>query len=291
MLSLTYNILMFILLVVLLIHSILIVCDLFSYVTYGIILGIIFILLDSAIIPLKPNTWKTIAILEFLITDVIAFIKAVIWTCMGLHCCSALGTIDIPLMKRLVDDSNYFEGFTWLHHLPAVIGVVAGGTVFSIILFNFTSPRLSEAMREMSDLESAELERRPKPSVKQALVAITFAFSEELVFRLGIQNYLATVFDLTGDRYWNAIVLASAFWSIGHANVIAPEWVKMVQIFPLGIALGFLFRNAGLESCILAHGLFNLSMMFLLPYLNLMKTPSTQNGLDNLPRFRPDQEE
>ena len=56
MLSLTYNILMFILLVVLLIHSILIVCDLFSYVTYGIILGIIFILLDSAIIPLKPNT-------------------------------------------------------------------------------------------------------------------------------------------------------------------------------------------------------------------------------------------
>ena len=291
MLSLIYNILMIILLVVLLIHCILIADDILSHLRNGIILGIILILLDSAIIPLKPNSWKSITIRELITTDLIAFIKIVLYTCMGLHCCSALGTIDIPLMKRLVGDGNHVEGFAWLRYLPVVIGIVAGGTVFSIILFKIASPRPSEAMQEMKNINGAEAKGDPKPSLKQAVLGITVAFGEEVIFRLGIQNYFAAQFDFTGDRYWIAIVLASALWSIGHANLIAPEWVKMVQIFPLGVMLGILFKMSGLESCILAHGLFNLIMMCIVPYFNLIKIPPTQSDIDSLSPLNPDHEE
>ncbi len=100
-----------------------------------------------------------------------------------------------------------------------------------------------------------------------ALILIAFAFGEEILFRLGIQNFLAKQFRLNGNRYWVAVVVTSGIWSLGHANTLNPEWVKMVQIFPLGIALGFLFKKHGLESCIIAHGIFNLIMMGLGPDL------------------------
>ena len=88
-----------------------------------------------------------------------------------------------------------------------------------------------------------------------------FAFGEEIVFRLGIQNYLAKTFDLRGGAYWIAIVLTAGLWSLAHAQTLDPEWVKIVQIFPIGLALGYLFKKFGIESCIVAHGLFNLAMM------------------------------
>ena len=83
------------------------------------------------------------------------------------------------------------------------------------------------------------------------------------MFRLGIQSYLAKQLRLTGGRYWIAIVLSSALWSLAHANILNPAWVKIVQVFPLGLALGYLMRRYGLEACLLAHGGFNVAMMFL----------------------------
>ena len=122
-------------------------------------------------------------------------------------------------------------------------------------------------VKELSKVQGAKSRISNEPSVLMALVVLEFAFAEEILFRLGIQNYLAKQFRLNGSKYWVAVVLTSAFWSLAHANILNPEWVKMVQIFPLGIALGFLFKKYGLESCIIAHGIFNLIMMVLGPYL------------------------
>jgi membrane protease YdiL (CAAX protease family) len=100
-----------------------------------------------------------------------------------------------------------------------------------------------------------------------ALVLLEFAFAEEIVFRLGIQNYLARLFRLQGNRYWIAIVLTGLFWSLAHASILDPEWVKIAQVFPLGLALGYVFKQYGTEACILVHGVFNVIMMFLAPFL------------------------
>lgn len=267
MLSLIYGILMFILLIVLLIHSIRIRREIRGYIKYGIILGIILLVLDGAVALCVPNFFEAMPLLQFLILDVIAFVKFIVFTCMGIYCCSILGIVDIPLTKRLAGETNNLGEFSKANNILAVIGVIAGGIAFSVILFKLTSPQMSESLKEMSKIQSAKLGISDEPSFLLALIVLAFAFGEEILFRLGIQNYLAKQFKLTENRYWIAVVLTSGLWSIAHANILNPEWVKIVQIFPLGIALGFLFKKSGLESCILAHGIFNLGMMCLSPYL------------------------
>jgi membrane protease YdiL (CAAX protease family) len=86
------------------------------------------------------------------------------------------------------------------------------------------------------------------------------ALGEELTFRLGIQNWLAARLGRGMAGYWAAIVLASALWSLGHLGRMDPEWVKLAQIFPAGLLLGWLFRRSGFEACVIAHAVLNLIM-------------------------------
>ena len=46
-----------------------------------------------------------------------------------------------------------------------------------------------------------------------------------------------------------------------------PQWVKFVQLFPMGIGLGWLFWRYGVESCMLAHLTLNVAMLPLAQYL------------------------
>ena len=76
---------------------------------------------------------------------------------------------------------------------------------------------------------------------------------------------LAKNLRLSGSRYGVAIVITSAVWSLAHVNTLDPEWVKIAQVFPLGVGLGYLFKRFGVEICILAHGVFNVVMAYLAP--------------------------
>ena len=89
------------------------------------------------------------------------------------------------------------------------------------------------------------------------VVILEFAFVEELIFRLGIQNYLGAKLIKRRYGYASAIVLTAALWSMAHVGSLNPDWVKLAQIFPLGLALGWLYRRQGTESTIMAHALFN----------------------------------
>ena len=157
---------------------------------------------------------------------------------------------------------------TWRNYITTTIAVVAGAILFSVILFKLTAPQLSDTMKQLSKVQGTKLGISDEPSVLTALALIAFAFGEEILFRLGIQNYLAQQFRRNGDKYWVAVVLTSGLWALAHANILTPEWVKIVQIFPSGIALGFLFKKYGLESCIFAHGIFNLSMMVIRSHIS-----------------------
>ena len=88
------------------------------------------------------------------------------------------------------------------------------------------------------------------------------AFSEEIFFRLGIQNFIAYFFNWKESMYFLAILITSILWAFGHAS---PEfgWVKIIQILPLGLALGFLYQKEGIEACIFTHLIFNISILYL----------------------------
>jgi membrane protease YdiL (CAAX protease family) len=55
----------------------------------------------------------------------------------------------------------------------------------------------------------------------------------------------------------DTIELTTVVWTLGHLGSLDPDWVKLAQIFPTGLALGWLYRRQGAESAIAAHALFN----------------------------------
>ena len=262
-----YGILVLIFVVIFLINSIRHRKEIKIYLKYGVLFACIVIALDIAVVVLIPNFFEVMPLPMLLGIDAIVFVRTLIFTCLGIYYCTKLGIVEIPLIKRLSEKNDNFETIPWRNYITAIIGVVAAAILFSVILFKLTSPEISGAMKQLSKSQSAKLGVSSEPTVLTALVLIAFAFGEEILFRLGIQNYLAQQFRRNRNGYWIAVVLTSALWALAHANILTPEWVKIVQIFPFGIALGFLFKKYGLESCIFAHGIFNLSMMGIGPYL------------------------
>ncbi|OZH54813.1 hypothetical protein AFK68_08490 [Hydrocoleum sp. CS-953] len=140
------------------------------------------------------------------------------------------------------------------------LAVTAFSILYSIILFKFTNPELASSMRRLFD-GNMTIENYSAANFVFFLVA---AFSEEIIYRLGIQNYLAIHLNWRHSRYWLAILVTSILWTIGHTGTLNPNWVKFAQIFPIGLLLGWLFRKYGIISCILAHGLFNVIIPLLL---------------------------
>jgi membrane protease YdiL (CAAX protease family) len=93
---------------------------------------------------------------------------------------------------------------------------------------------------------------------------IQASISEEIVYRLAIQNFVASLSDKLKNNYWMPILLSAVIWTFSHNNIATPQWVKYMQIFPIGIVLGKQFKEHGLESCILTHLVFNI-IVFLVP--------------------------
>jgi membrane protease YdiL (CAAX protease family) len=173
---------------------------------------------------------------------------------------------DIALQTTEVDQQQFAPPRINIRSYVAVtIATVVCAIIYSVVLFLLTSPEISDSVvqkfgENMFSTESSF-------SLPGLLILLEAAFAEEIAFRLGIQNYLAKQFNWRGEKYWIAIILTSTLWTIAHTGILEPNWVKLVQIFPIGLALGWLFRKQGTESCILAHMFFNATMLVLSPYL------------------------
>ncbi len=140
-----------------------------------------------------------------------------------------------------------------------ILIVVAGSIVYSAVLFLLARPHIAETLQRVFPMGEDTDTGTYTPFT--LLLVLAFAFGEEITFRLGIQNFLAKYLKWQGNRYWAAIAMTSLLWTIGHAGVLDPGWVKFAQIYPVGLMLGWLFGRHGVEACILAHGLFNVIMV------------------------------
>jgi membrane protease YdiL (CAAX protease family) len=137
------------------------------------------------------------------------------------------------------------------------------------VLFLLTEPAPAGGIEPTSWVTPWETPHIPRNTelVFFGVLLLLTVVGEELTFRLGIQNYFAGLFGRGAAGYRAAIVLSSALWSLGHIGQVDPEWVQFAQIFPVGLALGWLFRRAGFEACVIAHGVLNLVMPWLTPRL------------------------
>lgn len=146
----------------------------------------------------------------------------------------------------------------------STLGVAVAALVYSVALFRLAPPRIAEVL---VGLPGYTPERAQAFTLQVLVTVLAAAFSEEIVYRLGIQSFFARYLNCRGGRYWIPVVLASFLWTLGHAGAMEPAWVKLAQIFPIGLMLGWLYRRHGVESCMLAHALFNLALAPLTSYL------------------------
>ena len=232
-----------------------------GYLGYGLLFGGLVVALDVLCVALEPKVLRALHPCVLVPMDVLVFAKIALCTCVGMYCCSALGMVDMPWLRRLAGRAGPPGPAPWKGAMAAV-GVALWGLGLTWLLFALTHPQLSTFLRNFSQTGYARMGLGGKISPLTVTVVIAFAVGEELVFRLGLQNYLALRLGLQGRKYWIPVAITTVVWTIGHANMLDPEWVKLVQIFALGIPLGFLFRRFGLESCILAHAAFNILALF-----------------------------
>lgn len=153
----------------------------------------------------------------------------------------------------------------WKDYCIKVLGASILGILYSSVLFLLTAPQMSEMAQQQFGVSSVAL--GTPVTIQVILVMFEVAIAEEIVFRLGIQNFLVKHLKLQNSNDWIAILITSALWTLGHAGVLEPEWVKLAQIFPVGLMLGWLYKRYGAESTMLVHGIFNFVLIFLSAYL------------------------
>ena len=232
---------------------------------YGFVLGGVMLAMDAGILVLLPTLRKGWMGALVVVTDIFSFGRVALFTVVGMYCCMRMRRPDLPLLGRLWGRRYYQGRINSLHALIAVAVVAGMAAAYSGALFKLASPQMSSILKELTGRQRAAGTSGDRPSLLVALVLLTFALAEEVTFRLGIQSFLARQLKLTGPKYALAVLATSALWTMAHTGTLNPEWVKFAQIFPLGLALGCLCWKYGAEAAILAHGGFNIIMMFLGP--------------------------
>ncbi|TET50864.1 MAG: CPBP family intramembrane metalloprotease [Anaerolineales bacterium] len=153
----------------------------------------------------------------------------------------------------------------WGPYLVDVTAVLLGMVAYSVVLFLLTRPTLADSLLTASYTIPREVDVRV--IAISLVVALAYGFSEEVFFRLGIQRWLSRYLGkrLPPGRlqFWFPIGLSAFLWTLGHAGQLEPEWVKLAQIFPAGLALGWLCERRGVESTMIVHVVFNVVMVLL----------------------------
>jgi membrane protease YdiL (CAAX protease family) len=233
------------------------------YLLYGLLAGFTNVILQFADILFSlgdPSLLELSVLLEpsVILNISISFLKMVIFTIIGMDYATKLRYPSFPIFSRILSGTDKIE-----ENLPKqslflihTLAVTTFSILYSIILFKLTNPEIGESLRLL--LNNEPISQAQVLSPHSFLLSLTFAFVEEIVFRLGIQNFLAKHLNWRHTRYWLAITVTSMLWTMGHTGSLDPDWVKFAQVFPLGLLLGWLFRKHGVESCILAHGLSNI---------------------------------
>lgn len=197
------------------------------------------------------NAFELVALLS------IDLFRLYVTVTLGCYCTWQLGYPVFPLMTGQWNVSETESSKPSLGAYVFSVGaIVVGSVAFTYILFLITPSGASASL--------------VGTSYSSPLLSVLASFGpdlrEEVIFRLGIQSFLAWVLKWRDSRYWLVVVLTAALWSMAHVNAMEFYWVKLVQVFPLGLALGWLNRKYGTESSILAHGSINLLLeLFLSP--------------------------
>ena len=276
-----------------------------KYLKYGLGVALTIFGLDILLI-LFGSFQENYMLLAALIAEPVVFLRLFGFTMLGMYYASEMGYPSFPmLLKRFkipitneseeslleIETDELSENSFDVDHSPIqytyeskkgpdgdvllpirlkkylLLGL-GGGVLcilYSAILFLITKPQMSDLVQQNFGMPVTNTGNEMTINVILALIEISIA--EEIIFRLGIQNFLAKHLNLQNGKYWIAIVITSAIWTLGHTGVMDPQWVKFAQIFPIGLLLGWMNKKLGVESTIIVHVIMNLVLTPLAGYL------------------------
>lgn len=165
-----------------------------------------------------------------------------LYTVLGMRCAAQMGIPSFRFVRnrKRPPARRYF--------------VAVGGTALGCVVLSWMLHHFVDLPGEPSPVSEPLGDERLWSGL---WISIVVPLKEEMLYRLAIQNFIASRFRLTGNAYWIAIVATAFVFGSGHANLTDPPWRMVVVAFALGTASGWLFRGFGLEACILAHGMVN----------------------------------
>jgi membrane protease YdiL (CAAX protease family) len=152
--------------------------------------------------------------------------------------------------------------------LAAVLGSLAG--IASTLLFWALDVQIGETVRMAQKLMPG-LETAPTLLVVGTLLLafVAIAVAEEVLFRGVLQGWITRL--LGGERAAAALAIVSAtlIWTLGHAGNAEPLWLKLCQIFLLGLLFGWMAYRYSVEAAIVAHVGLNVSALLVAYALGL----------------------
>jgi hypothetical protein len=183
----------------------------------------------------------------------LALIKINVYQVIRNSFCASIGLCFFTALSLPRPVSYWEELPMTLKHLPfkKIFGIVLMCLVFSFwVLTVFSEINLVRHQYDYMGLCS------------QFLTDSTAAVVEELLDRIFLIGFLIFLFQKLKHRSAIAIMLSALYWSYLHVDLNnALGIIKAVQIFPLGVGLGYLFLYYGFESALAAHIVFNLTAL------------------------------
>lgn len=99
--------------------------------------------------------------------------------------------------------------------------------------------------------------------------SILAPITEEILYRHFAMALLARWFGSSKTAIILNLFISSLVFAIAHAGVVTADWIKIVQILPMGMVFGWVNMKKGVEHSILSHSLFN---TLVIPISLLMET-------------------
>jgi membrane protease YdiL (CAAX protease family) len=200
-----------------------------------------------------PLTGNGVALL--VVGDAIYFIKLIIAIYVGIH-----------LWQRAGKD--YWGLSMWktdrVKMLSISLAAIGAAVLYSIVLFSIFHPTAGWAVKSLSTGFKLSGVRQTSLSL---IILANFAFGEEFLYRGCLQPIFARMCRGAGPDSWKAIVGIALLWTLGHTGSLSPDWVKYLQMFPLGLFLGWWYGRAGYLGSLLVHLGFNIILALISGHL------------------------
>ena len=196
-----------------------------DYRGIGVSFVLIALLLQIPIILHDPNDFATMT----LVLLFVGLFKLYLTTGVGLHYAQALQIPYSRTDESVPDVRNPVAVLLVKTHdgwFVAVIGALVFMLVITGLLFWVFDAKPPQLL-----LENAPEQVPPK--LLLATAVFVGAFAEEILFRLGLQNWLSYAWGPSTRSHWIAVFVTTAIWTSGHAGMVDPNWVKFLQMLSL----------------------------------------------------------